>query len=78
MLQRQLSDPRLREVMTGLRCEVLALEDAIPWTAVRRHWRNRRSGWRRQVKAGEQVPDMALRLKVRSCREGTAGYGAGD
>lgn len=64
-LQRQLSDPRLREMMRCLRMEALTLEDMIPWNSVRRTWRNKRSNWRRQVKSGgELVPDLAARLKV--------------
>lgn len=43
--------------------EVLQLEDAIPWTLVRRNWRNKRTQWRRQVKQTELVADFAARLK---------------
>ena len=43
--------------------EVLQLEEAIPWTMVRRNWRNKRSSWRRQVKQTELVADFAARLK---------------
>jgi hypothetical protein len=50
----------------GLRAvkqDVLQVEDTIPWTSVRRTWRNRRTSWRRQVKATELVTELAARLK---------------
>ena len=59
-----LCDPRLRELVRSIRQEALQIEDLVPWTSVRRTWRNRRTAWRRQVKTGEAVPDLALRLKV--------------
>lgn len=58
-----LCDPRLRELVRSIRQEALQIEDLVPWTSVRRTWRNRRTAWRRQVKTGEAVPDLALRLK---------------
>ncbi len=65
-LQRQVSDLRLRELIRSLRQEALQVEDLIPWNSVRRTWRNKRTNWRRQVKCGELVPEMAMRLKVRA------------
>lgn len=47
----------------SMKQEVLQLEEAIPWTMVRRNWRNKRSMWRRQVKQTELVADFAARLK---------------
>ncbi len=46
-----------------MKAEVLQLEESIPWTMVRRNWRNKRSLWRRQVKQTELVADFAARLK---------------
>jgi hypothetical protein len=43
--------------------EILHMEEAIPWTYVKRAWRNKRTSWRRQVKATELVTDLALRLR---------------
>lgn len=43
--------------------EILELEDMIPWTCVRRSWRNRRAAWRRQVKQVELVAGFASKLK---------------
>jgi hypothetical protein len=43
--------------------EVLQLEEAIPWTCVRRNWRNKRTSWRKLVKQTELVSDFAARLK---------------
>jgi hypothetical protein len=43
--------------------EVLHLEEAIPWTCVRRNWRSKRTGWRKLVKQTELVSDFAARLK---------------
>ena len=62
-----------------MRTEALALEDLIPWNNVRRTWRNKRSHWRRQVKGGEAVAEMALRLKVRRWRQRVGeGMGGGE
>lgn len=47
----------------SMKAEVLQLEESIPWTMVRRNWRNKRSLWRRQVKQTELVADFAARLK---------------
>jgi hypothetical protein len=75
VLQRQVSsDPRLREVMRSMRQEALQVEDLIPWNSVRRTWRNKRTNWRRQVKSGELVPDMAVRLKVGGWWQWLAGW----
>lgn len=43
--------------------EILHMEEAIPWTCVKRAWRNKRTSWRRQVKATELVTDLAVRLR---------------
>ncbi len=42
-----------------LRREMLQLEEAIPWTAVRKHWRTKRSSWRRAVRESSSVAAMA-------------------
>ena len=47
----------------SMKQEVLQLEEAIPWTMVRKNWRNKRTSWRRQVKQTELVADFAVRLK---------------
>jgi hypothetical protein len=53
----------LGPAVRSMKQEVLQLEDAIPWTMVRRTWRNKRATWRRQVKQTELVADFAARLK---------------
>ncbi|KAL4542012.1 hypothetical protein Ndes2526B_g06499 [Nannochloris sp. 'desiccata'] len=47
----------------SMKQEVLQLEEAIPWTCVRRNWRSKRTGWRKLVKQTELVSDFAARLK---------------
>jgi hypothetical protein len=47
----------------SMKQEVLQLEEAIPWTCVRRNWRNKRTSWRKLVKQTELVSDFAARLK---------------
>ncbi len=56
-----------QEALRMLRSEVLSLEDEVPWNAVRRTWRARRTGWRRGVKQSDAVPALAERLRVRGC-----------
>jgi hypothetical protein len=53
----------LGPAVRSMKQEVLQIEDAIPWTLVRRTWRNMRATWRRQVKQTELVADFAARLK---------------
>ena len=53
----------LAPAVRSMKHEVLQLEDNIPWTAVRRTWRNKRTSWRRHVKQTELVADFAARLK---------------
>ncbi len=43
--------------------EMLDVEDAIPWAAVRRVWRTKRTAWRRQVKQTELIAELAVRLR---------------
>ncbi|PRW55942.1 hypothetical protein C2E21_4909 [Chlorella sorokiniana] len=63
VVQRQMVEPRHREALRGMRLEVLALEDVIPWNSVRRTWKTKRTTWRRQVKQTEVIADFATRLK---------------
>ena len=35
----------------------------VPWNAVRRTWRNRRTLWRRSVKQADMIADLAQRLQ---------------
>lgn len=53
----------LGPAVRSMKQEVLQIEDAIPWTLVRRTWRNKRTAWRKQVKQTELVADFAARLK---------------
>lgn len=53
----------LGPAVRSMKQEVLQIEDAIPWTLVRRTWRNKRTTWRRQVRQTELVADFAARLK---------------
>lgn len=53
----------LLPALQALKQEILTLEDEIPWTLVRRAWKNKRTNWRRQLKATENVIDLAVRLK---------------
>ncbi|KAK9841599.1 hypothetical protein WJX74_008537 [Apatococcus lobatus] len=46
-------------VLQDLRKELLQLEEAIPWTAVRKHWRTKRSAWRRAVRDADSAAAMA-------------------
>lgn len=42
-----------------MRKELVQLEEAIPWTAVRKHWRTKRSTWRRAVREADSAAAMA-------------------
>jgi hypothetical protein len=53
----------LLPALHALKQEILTLEDEIPWTLVRRAWKNKRTNWRRQLKTTENVIDLAVRLK---------------
>jgi hypothetical protein len=53
----------LLPALQALKQEILTLEDEIPWTLVRRAWKNKRTNWRRQLKTTENVIDLAVRLK---------------
>ncbi len=46
-----------------LRRELVQLEEAVPWTAVRKHWRTKRSSWRRSVREAYSAVAMAACLR---------------
>ena len=35
----------------------------MPWNAVKSAWRNRRPGWRRQLKAADSIAEIAVRME---------------
>lgn len=41
----------------------MQLEEAIPWTAVRKYWRTKRSTWRRAVREADSTAAMANCLR---------------
>jgi hypothetical protein len=48
-----------KEVLRRVRSELTELEETVPWNAVRRMWRSRRTLWRRTVKQADAVVSMA-------------------
>ncbi|KAK9868701.1 hypothetical protein WJX84_004043 [Apatococcus fuscideae] len=50
-------------VLQDLRRELVQLEEAVPWTAVRKHWRTKRSSWRRSVREAYSAVAMAACLR---------------
>ena len=57
-------EPWQWELLRDLTLEMLALEECVPWARVRRHWRTRRTSWRRALKLTETTADLVARLKV--------------
>ena len=49
--------------MKDLRQEMVQLEEAIPWTAVRKRWRTKRTSWRRSVRDADSTAAMAACLR---------------
>ena len=46
-----------------VRDQLTHLEDNVPWNAVKSAWRNRRPGWRRQLKAADSIAEVAARME---------------
>jgi len=46
-----------------VRNQLTHLEDNVPWNAVKPAWRNRRPGWRRQLKAADSIAEVASRME---------------
>ena len=46
-----------------VRDQLTHLEDNVPWNAVKSAWRNRRPGWRRQLKAADSIAEVATRME---------------
>ncbi|CAK0734715.1 hypothetical protein CVIRNUC_000471 [Coccomyxa viridis] len=46
-----------------VRNQLTHLEDTVPWNAVKSAWRNRRPGWRRQLKAADSIAEIAVRME---------------
>ena len=57
-------EPWQWELLRDLTLEMLSLEECVPWSRVRRHWRTRRTSWRRALKLTETTADLVARLKV--------------
>lgn len=47
----------------SIKQEMLELEDSIPWTCVKKVWKNKRASWRRQVRQVELVAGFAFKMK---------------
>ena len=54
---------RKRLGVRSMKQEVLELEESIPWTCVRKSWRNKRAAWKRQIRQVELVAGFAAKLK---------------
>ena len=64
-----------QEVLEAVQRQLMEAEDSVPWTAVRKHWKGKRNGWRKAVRQASSVPELGRcikELKAALCNDSSA------
>ena len=63
------------EVLEAVQKQLMEVEDSVPWTAVRKHWKGKRNSWRKAVRQASSVPELGKcikELKAALCSDSNA------
>lgn len=69
------SNLQRHEVLEAVQRQLVEVEDSVPWTAVRKHWKGKRNGWRKAVRQASSVLELGKcikELKAALCSDSSA------